>query len=298
VLHMQGSYNRFVENFPDVSDLNFTWDKVGIKNIPQVDTYPSKLMPRVTVSGFRELFGNQYINQSSRQQLNFQANLAETRGRHSLKYGVEVAQLLRHNFSSGRSSGELGFDTNWSRQYSGIAQGALDGSSVASLLMGYIQSGNLQYNDSFFRREPYWGLFIQDDWKISSRLTLNLGLRYDIQFGLYEVHNRLNRDFDFATVQPTSNAVLAAWNKLIADNPTRGIPAPPSALTGGLTFAGVGGQPRRVYNADLSNLQPRLGFAYRFISKTVMRGGFGIFHRTATQNNLTTGFSIGTPFIN
>jgi hypothetical protein len=298
VLHLQASYDRFVQNFPDVSDPTFTWDKVGIKNIPQVDTYPSKLMPRVTVSGFRELFGNQYINQSSRQQINFQANLAETRGRHSLKYGVEVAQLLRHNFSAGRSSGELGFDTNWSRQYSGIAQGALDGNSVASLLMGHIQSGNVQFNDSFFRREPYWGIFVQDDWKISSRLTLNLGLRYDIQFGMYEIHNRLNRDLDFATVQPTSSAVLAAWNKLIADNPTRGIPAPPQALTGGLTFAGVGGQPRRVYEADLSNLQPRLGFAYRLGTSTVMRGGFGIFHRTATQNNLTTGFSIGTPYIN
>jgi hypothetical protein len=298
LLRLQASYNRFAENFPDVSDHSFTWDKVGIKNIPQVDTYPSKLMPRVTVSGFRELFGNQYINESSRQQINLQANLAETRGRHSIKYGTEFAQLLRHNFSSGRSSGELGFDTNWSRQYSGIAQGALDGSSVASLLLGYIQSGNVQYNDSFFRREPYWAIFFQDDWKVSTRFTLNLGLRYDIQFGMYEIHNRLNRDFEWSTVQPTSGAVLAAWNRLIAANPTRAIPAPPGSLTGGLTFAGVAGQPRRVYEADYSNLQPRAGFAWNFMNKTVVRGGVGIFHRTATQNNLTTGFSIGTPYIN
>lgn len=296
ILHAQVSYNRFVEDFPDVSDPNFTWDKVGIKNIPQVDTFPSKLMPRVTVSGFRELFGNVYVNQSSRQQLNFQFNIAETRGKHSLKYGTEVAQLMRHNFASGRSSGELGFDTVWTREYQAISQGALDGSSVASLLMGYIQSGNLQYNDTFFRREPYWAAFIQDDWKIARKLTLNLGLRYDIQFGLYEIHNRLNRDWDFSTVQPTSNAVIAQWRALQAANPT--MPAPPQALVGGMTFAGVGGQPRRVYNADLSNIQPRIGFAYNFMSKTVMRGGFGIYHRTATQNNLSTGFSIGTPYIN
>lgn len=296
ILHAQASYNRFVENFPDVSDLNFTWDKVGIKSIPQVDSFPSKLMPRITAGGFRELFGNQYVNESSRQQINFQINIAETRGKHSLKYGTEVAQLMRHNFSSGRSSGELGFDNNFSREYQGISQGALDGSSVASMLLGYIQSGNLQYNDTFFRREPYWAAFFQDDWKVTRSLTLNLGLRYDIQFGLYEIHDRLNGDWDFTTVQPTSNAVLSQWRTQLASNP--GMPQPPAALVGGMTFAGVNGQPRRVYNADLTNIQPRLGFAWNFAPKTVMRGGFGIYHRTATQNNLANGFSIGTPYIN
>lgn len=296
ILHAQASYNRFVEDFPDVSDLSFTWDKVGIKSIPQVDSFPSKLMPRITVSGFREMFGNQYVNQSSRQQLNFQFNIAETRGRHSLKYGTEVAQLMRHNFSAGRSSGELGFDNNFSREYQAISQGALDGSSVASLLMGYIQSGNLQYNDTFFRREPYWAVFFQDDWKITRSLTLNIGLRYDVQFGMYEIQNRLNRDWDFSTVQPKSNAVLAQWRQQLAANPT--MPAPPQALVGGMTFAGVGQQPRRVYSPDLTNIQPRFGFAWNFMSKTVMRGGIGIYHRTATQNNLATGYSIGTPYIN
>ncbi len=296
LLHAQASYNRFVENFPDVSDYSFTWDKVGIKNIPQVDSFPTKLMPRIGVGGFSNLFGNQFLNQSSRQQINFQFNIAETRGKHSLKYGTELAQLMRHSLSSGRSSGDLGFDTTWTREYQAIGQGALDGSGVASLLLGTIQSGTLQYNDTFFRREPYWAGFIQDDWKVTQRLTLNLGLRYDIQFGMYEIQNRLNRDWDFATVQPTSNAVLANWRRLQTATPT--MPGPPQALVGGMTFAGVGGQPRRVYNADLGNIQPRIGFAYLFAPKTVMRGGMGIYFRTATQNNLTTGFSIGTPFIN
>ncbi len=297
LLRVQVSYNRFVENFPDVSDSSFTWDKVGIKNIPQVDSFPTKLMPRVTVGGFRDMFGNQYINQSSRQQLNFQANLAETRGRHSLKYGIEVAQLLRHNFSSGRSSGQLDFDTGWTREYSGVGQGSLDGSSVASLLLGNLAGGSIAFNDTYLRREPYWGVFIQDDWKVSRQLTLNLGLRYDIQYGLYEIHNRLNRGWDFSTKQAISDSVIGAWKKLVADNPARGIPAPPQALVGGMAFAGVAGQPRRVYDADLTNIQPRFGFAFNFLPKTVMRGGFGIFHRTATQNNLATGYSISTPYI-
>ena len=298
LLHLQANYDRFTQNFPDVSDYNFTWDKVGIKNIPQVDTFPTRLMPRITVGGFRELFGNQFINESSRQQLNFQAYAAETRSTHSIKYGMEVAQLLRHNRSSGRASGELNFDSAWTREYAGIGQGVLDGSSVASLLLGNIAGGFIAYNDTFFRREPYLAVFVQDDWKVFRRLTLNLGVRYDIQFGLYEIHNRLNRDFDWVTKQPSSDAVIARWNQLRSQFPERNMPPPPAALVGGLTFAGVGGQPRRVYNPDYTTIQPRFGFAYNFMDKTVMRGGFGIFHRTATQSNLTTGFSISTPYVN
>jgi hypothetical protein len=91
--------------------------------------------------------------------------------------------------------------------------------------------------------------------------------------------------------------VIAEWNRLRAANPSRNIPAPPQALVGGLTFAGVNGQHRRVFNPDYTNIQPRVGCAYSFLPKTVMRGGIGIFHRTATQNNLTTGFSISTPYL-
>ena len=297
LMRIQASYNRFVENFPDVSDFDFTYDKVGIKTIPQVDTFPTRLMPRVDVGGFNSMFGNQFINQSSRQQLNVQGNMSEMHGKHSIKYGTEWAQLIRHTFSSGRSSGTIGFNGDWTREYSGVGQGALDGSSIASMLLGNPASGSVNYNDTYLRREPYWGIFFQDDWKLSPKLTLNLGLRYDIQFGLYEIHDRLNRDWDFSTVQPLSGQVITAWNKLIADNPTRGIPAPPKALVGGMTFAGVNGVPRRVYNADLTNIQPRVGVAWNFSNKTVMRGGFGIYHRTATQNNLATGFSITTNYV-
>src|SRR5262249_21705244 len=84
ILHWQGSYDRFVENFPDDSSGGtFTFDKLGIKNIPEVPTYPSRLAPRVQVSGFNDIFGNQYLNQSSRQQVNFQIYVAEQKGRHS-----------------------------------------------------------------------------------------------------------------------------------------------------------------------------------------------------------------------
>ena len=296
ILHVQASYNRFVEDFPDVSDPDFTWDQVGIKNIPQVDSFPSRLMPRIEVSGYRELFGNRFVNQSSRQQLNFQGNIAQVLGKHNLKYGVEVARIMRHNFDSGRSSGLLNFNGVWTRQYSGIGQGSLDGSSVADLLLGHINSGRIEFNDTYFRSEPYIAGFIQDDWKVTPRFTLNVGLRYDVQFPLTELHDRLLNGFDFESVQPFSDAAIARWRELAAQNPD--FPPPPDAIRGGPLFAGNRGNPRRVYRWDLSNIQPRIGFAFNFMDKTVMRGGFGIFHRTATQGNLSTGFSINTEYVN
>ncbi|MBI4889282.1 MAG: TonB-dependent receptor [Acidobacteria bacterium] len=298
IIHWQASYDRFIDNFPDDSSAGeFTYDKLGIKSIPAVPTYPTKLSPRVQVSGYNEIFGNRYVNQSSRQQLNSQLYVAETRGRHSLKYGAEYAKLIRHNKDSGRSSGLFNFDTVWSRQHQGrrIA-GVLDGASVADMLMGTMNSGYVDFNDSFLRREPYWGFYFQDDWKLNSKLTLNLGLRYDWQQGLTESHDRLVAGFNYDQVNEVLTArVLPVWQSLAAADP--GFPKPPSVIKGGLQYAGVNGVPRNIYNTDWTNIQPRIGIAYQFMPKTVMRGGFGIYHRTATQNSQTTGFSIQTPYI-
>lgn len=297
LLHVQANYNRFEQNFPDVSDYSFTVDKLGMSPLPRVGTFPTTLAPRMNVSGYAALFGNQFVNESSRQQINFQANINEARGKHSLKYGVELAQLINHNRASGRAGGEFTFDNRWSRQYFGISQGARDGSSVADLLLGNIGSGFMAYNDTFLRRQPYMGGFIQDDWKVRPNLTLNLGLRYDVQFPLIEIHDRLNRGFDYTGIQPNSGDIVARWNQL-AGTAGAGYPAAPSSIRGGLLFANVGGQPRRVYNFDLTNIQPRIGFAWNFRSKTVLRGGFGIFHRTDTRGNISTGFSLNTDYIN
>jgi Carboxypeptidase regulatory-like domain/TonB dependent receptor len=296
ILHVQASFNRFIQNFPNVSDPNFTWDKLNIKNIPPVPTYPTKAPPAVSASGFAAILGSTILNESSRQQLNLQANLAQTTGRHSMKYGFEWAELMHHTRASGNASGSWTFDTVWSRRYYGQSQSALDGSGVADLLMGYMNSGNVPFNDSNFRREPYVAGYFQDDWKVSNRLTLNFGLRYDLQFPMTEIDNRLVSDFDFQSTNPISDRVLANWRQYAAT--TANYPAAPSVIKGGLLYAGVGGQPSRVYNYDFSNIQPRIGIAYSFLPKTVMRGGAGIFYRTLLGNPYQTGFSQTTDYIN
>jgi hypothetical protein len=297
LLHVQASYNRFIQNFPNVSDPSFTWDKLGVKNIPEVPTFPTKLAPLVNVAGYNNVFGSQFLNESSRQQLNFQTSLSQTTGSHSLKYGFEWAQLIHHTRASGNASGVWNFDTVWSRQHFGRRQpNPLDGNGVADMQLGLLNSGNIPFNDTNLRREPYIGLFIQDDWKISPKLTLNMGLRYDIQFPMYEIHDRLVYGFDFDTLNPVSGRVLPVWQRNAAASAT--YPPAPQAIKGGLQFAGVNGLPRRIYDFDFTNIQPRLGVAYAFAPKWVFRGGAGIFHRTLLGAVTSTGFSQNTDYIN
>jgi hypothetical protein len=293
----QASYNRFIQNFPDVSDPAFTIDRLGMRPLPRVDTFPTTLAPRFAIGGYAALFGNNSLNESSRQQINFQASISEVRGRHSLKYGLEAAQLIHHTRNMGRAGGEFSFGTQWSRQFFGISQGVRDGNSVADLLLGNIGSGFIAFNDTFLIRAPYTAAFIQDDWKVTRTLTLNLGLRYDVQFPTYEIHNRRNRGFDYSSVHANSGQILGRWRELEA-TAGAGFPAPPDAIRGGLLFAGAGGQPRRFYNWDYTNIQPRIGFAWNFIGKTVLRGGAGIFHRTDTRGGIATGFNLNTNYIN
>ena len=296
LLTVQASFNRFEQNFPDVSDYGFTLDKLGIKTLPEVATFPSRLAPRIELDTFTTTIGNQFKNYSNRQQGNLQIGLAQTVNRHSLKYGFEGAMLLRANTTSGRPTGLFNFNDAWTRQYAGRRQNAFDGSPIASLLLGNPNSGFIDFNDTFFRREPYLAGFFQDDWKVSQRLSLNLGLRYDVQFPFTELHNRVWSGFDFETKSPISDAAIAKWNQFAGADSS--FPRPPQSLRGGPLFAGVSGNPRRAYNFDFSNIQPRIGLAYRFLNATVIRTGFGVFHRTATQNGQTTGFSQSTPYIN
>jgi hypothetical protein len=126
----------------------------------------------------------------------------------------------------------------------------------------------------------YYAGYIADDWKLNSKLTLNLGFRYSLETAFTERYNR------FSWFDPNVTSPLAA---------VTGLPN----LKGGLEFPGIDGNPRQAVPTDFYGWDPRFGFAYHALKNTVVRGGVGIFHTPSAQqanSNSVTGFGATTTF--
>ena len=136
-------------------------------------------------------------------------------------------------------------------------------------------------------------MYVQDDWRVGSRLTLNLGLRYEIETPLIEAENRSVRGFDAGVAQPMEAAARAAL-----DPAATGVPRDQFHVKGGLTFAGVDGQPRGLYTTPKNDWMPRVGAIFKLDDHTVLRAGYGIFYGFLGQRRgdvITSGFSSNTP---
>ena len=169
----------------------------------------------------------------------------------------------------GRAAGQYHFRSNYTRERDN--SGALFGQDVASFLLGIPTGGSLDINAERLNDTWYHGVFVQDDWKITDRLTLNLGLRYEYEAPTIDSQNRNVRGFDPSAAVSIEAAARAAY----AASPIPEIPASQFAVRGGLQFTSDSN--RGFYDVDADNIQPRAGFAYALSPKTVLRGGVGIY---------------------
>ena len=143
---------------------------------------------------------------------------------------------------------------------------------------------------------PPGDVYLHDDWKMNNRITLNLGLRYEYEGALTERFNRTIRGFDFDAAQP----IEAQARAIYANNPTPEVPVEQFFVRGGLTFAGVNGEPNTLWNSPTKQFMPRVGIALKIDDKTVVHTGFGIFYGFLGQRRgdvIQTGFSQNTNFI-
>jgi hypothetical protein len=209
--------------------------------------------------------------------------LYKTMGNHTLKFGGDY-RLTRFNSlpSSTANAGEFAFTARFTQQNPFVNTSAdTSGTSLASLLLGVPNSGNLGYNSPVSVQNHYLGSFVQDEWKVTPKLTLNIGLRYEVETPYTERFNRASYGFNYNAPSP--------------------VQVPGLSLRGGLMFAGVDGNPRREGKVDANNFGPRFGFAYSVNSKTVLRGGYGLFYGAQAFNTSFTGgvatFNAVTPFV-
>lgn len=197
-----------------------------------------------------------------------------SRGSHNLKMGFDGRLMLENNKTYGNVSPLINVDATYTRGPLDNTPASPAGQPLASFLFGIPTGGGVDVNDSRAERSPYYAMFLQDDWRITRKLTLNLGLRWEYEGPITERYDRSSGDFDFATTNPIQAQAQAAY----AVNPIPEIAPANFKTAGGLTFLGQNGLPRTIRPADFRTFMPRLGFAYQLNQKTVLRGGYGIFY--------------------
>lgn len=202
------------------------------------------------------------------------ATVSKIHGNHSFKFGADVRQFRKNNVSFSNSSGGYTFNTNWTRGPTSGSASSPFGEDLASFLLGLPTSGQFDVNAFSSTRQNYLALFLQDDWRLRSNLTVNMGLRMEHEFPLRERYNRAVDGFDPSALLPVTAAAAAAY----AQNPLAQLPASQFNARGGLTFAGAGHA--ELYRSSAAFWSPRVGLAWSpaaLHGKTAVRTGIGIF---------------------
>ncbi len=261
-----------------------------------ISLLPFQAIPQISLSnGLTGVSGANKQSNGAEDSHTGRVSVTKIVNRHSLKTGFEF-RLLNSNVASlgSNATGAFSFDQGFTRGPNPQVAGVNLGHGFASFLIGLPGSGSVANNAATADQTNYKGFFFHDDWRVSNKLTLNLGLRYEWEGDYVERYNRLNRGYDFSTVSPVSVAAKANY----AAAPIPEVSAASFNSTGGLLFAGVGGAPRGLSNIDRNNIAPRIGVSLQLNSKTVLRGGYGLFYGASTQTGETrNGFSVSTPYV-
>jgi hypothetical protein len=300
ILDVRGSFaqfklRRFQEDQPTAADLGFT----GIPVARQDNIFPRfDFRNFMTVGSLRADYNNG--RERPFDVLTFQPTLTQVYGNHTLKYGYDFRRLHETFDYDGYAAGRFVFDGTYTmrNQNDGSTEANRVGRDFAAFLLGVpvTNSNSLIDNPQQYDvSSMYHGLFVHDDFRVNSKLTLNLGVRYEFESGYTEKQGRMVIDFDRTVASPIRAAALANYSA----NVPVGVPIETfQNLSGGLIFAND--QSTANQKTDTNNWQPRIGFSYAPNNKTVIRGGFGIFtapFQIVTQNVVfQPGFSSPTTF--
>jgi len=245
---------------------------------------------------------------------------------HTFRYGAGYLAQQEAIGSNQYGAGYYDFTNIWTTANPNATAGPGVGSTIASFLLGLPTSGYVKQNSSAYYSQPYVGVYVQDDWRVKQRLTLNFGLRWDYQFPMTERHNKYWSRFDpDYNLTPITNYTQSTYATTIGGNPSNlGVqllqqnrPDISSFVArGAILYAGQDGTSRSVTDPQFKYIQPRIGIAYLIRPTTVIRGGYGRFVQgnyaanhanqqgysstttfNATKDNyITTGASLDNPY--
>ena len=263
-----------------INELRFAYNYVGtvqdatspldpiIAN--SLDARVQSSIPTFALNGYPTLgdqpanYGNNPVTKKSKV-WNFSDNLSWVRNKHTIKTGIDFQYLDIPTFAALQGRGAWGF-TGVFTQNPQARPGS--GSPVADLLLGYPNTITIGSPSDANERARNYYFYLQDDWTISSKLTLNFGVRYEITAPFYDANNRL------------ANLV-----------------AEPGSLYNQYVIAGDSRLPRSLQQLDRNNIAPRIGFAYRAARGLVIRGGAGIFFAQDEGFGVSQRMTNNPPFV-
>lgn len=275
ILNLRLGFTRF--NGYAVWNSTYDQSALGLPSSLLTQLQTPDMFPVVSMAGYSGSRNPGDAIASPANNYSFQSNLTKVAGAHSMKFGFEYIVLQKgstpHNLTQ---AGSYGFSRAWTSVAPDVNDSGASGNSIASMLLGYMSSASAAINMSTLYSWRVPALFLQDNWRVNSRLSLNMGLRWDYESPPVERFDQQVRGFDFSAQSP--------------------VQVPGYVLRGGLLFSGVGTNPRNAFNPDWNNFQPRFGIAYRLLknSPLVFRAGFGLNYLPTTSTGQTTGFSSTT----
>ena len=227
------------------------------------------------------------------------AEVTHIRGKHTLRAAFDNRYSFRTSGKNGNTSGNFNFSNTYVRRdEDGNAPASQLGLAWASFILGLPTSIGIQTLDSYAMLTPYYGAFVQETWRVTPKLTLNLGLRMEYESGSTERYNRMIGTYDPTLTLPITTGAQAAY----AASPVPELPATQFRVVGASTYVGTGGVSRSLVKPETMWL-PRVGVAYQWNSKTVIRAGYGLYFDTLNVLNFgpdQTGYTqtTGTPLAN
>ncbi|MGH9841060.1 MAG: carboxypeptidase regulatory-like domain-containing protein [Blastocatellia bacterium] len=245
--------------------------KLGIKGLTDAGRTPfNNGAPQIVAAGFVTIGGPTNLPQGRRDNTyHYVESMTFTGGNHTMKWGADIRRFLFNSFFTSFGRGSFNFD------------GRFTGHPIADLLLGAAFQGDRNLGEPFHNAKTFSsGYYFQDDWKVTPKLTLNLGLRYELNLVPIENINKV------ASFDPTTNTIKVAGGQ-------------EAFISGGQLLlrprADVG---RRLWETDKNNFAPRVGLAYRPFgdTKTVVRAGFGSFYNLQIVGNGITPLSRNSPF--
>ncbi len=247
--HTRGDYFVFPPNF----GVNGA-EQVGLNNVPG-DPEIAGGLPKINLQGFSAIGRHTSTPQfQTPRSYDFKGSLSYLRGRHFMKYGGELLLVNTGIRDINALIGNLNFNNN-----------LFTGRAIGDLLLGLPQRLTLTSNSVFNQKQQLYFLYLQDDFKVSQKLTLNLGLRYEYATPVVEEDNQ------FVNLDPLTGSVITAKDGSLFD--------------------------RALVRPDRNNIAPRVGFAWSPTGRWVVRGAYGIFYNHTNRQGREGLLGFNPPFL-